>query len=127
MAEIAKSVSAYNDTCQIYELVVLELAQMKSLFPTSTHPEVELHGSKIRTCEKFDACTSESVKKRIVESLTKPDRAVHIVISTVAFALGIDVPNLYTVIHWGAPSDTECYVQETGQGGRDGKATTAVL
>ena len=117
----------YNDTCQMYELVALELAQMKSLFPTSTHPEVELYGSKIRTCEKFDACTSESVKKRIVESFTKPDGAVRIVISTVAFAMGIDVPNLHTVIHWGAPSDIECYVQETGRGGRDGKATTAVL
>ena len=117
----------YNDTCQIYEMVALELAQKKSLFPMSTHPEVELYGSKIRTCEKFDACTSESVKKRIVESFTKPDGAVRIVISTVAFAMGIDVPNIHTVIHWGAPSDIECYVQETGRGGRDGKATTAVL
>ena len=38
--------------------------------------------SKILKCERFDACTSESTKARIIES----DGAVRIVISTVAFA-----------------------------------------
>lgn len=51
---------------------------------------------KICTCKKFDACTSKSVKKRIVESFTNPDEAVRIVISTVAFRMGIDVPNIHS-------------------------------
>ena len=86
-----------------------------------------MYGTKIRTCEKFDACTSLSVKKRIMDSFIKPDGAVRIVISTIAFAMGIDVPNIYTVVHWGPPDDIECYVQETGRGGRDGKQTKAYL
>lgn len=109
-------------------LYALELAGKNALFPANTHPDVKLYGNKmIRTCEKFDACTSKSVKTRIVESFTKPDGAVRIVISTVAFAMGIDVPNIHTVIHWGPPNDVESYVQETGRGGRDGKATNATL
>ena len=56
--------------------------------------DVKLYNSKILTCERFDACTSESTKARIIESFTKPDGAVRIVISTVAFAMGIDVPNI---------------------------------
>ena len=35
--------------------------------------------------------------------------------------MAIDVPNIYTVVHGGPPDDVECYVQETGRGGRDGK------
>ena len=41
--------------------------------------------------------------------------------------MGIDVPNIHTVLHWGPPSDLECYVQETGRGGRDGCTTNAIL
>ena len=55
-----------------------------------------MYGTKIGTCEKFDACTSLSVKKRIMDSFIKPDGAVRIVVSTIAFAMGIDVPNIYS-------------------------------
>ena len=41
--------------------------------------------------------------------------------------MGIDVPNIRTILHWGPPNDIECYVQETGRGGRDGKGTSAYL
>lgn len=82
----------HSDTCQIYEIVALELVQYQALFPVSTDPEVELYSSNIRTCEKLDA--DLSVKKRVVDSFTKPDGAVRNVISTVAFAMGIDVPKI---------------------------------
>ena len=102
VVKLLKSVSAFeniDDTSQIYEIVSLELAQNNALFPPSTHPDVKLYNSKILTCERFDACTSESTKARIIASFTKPDGAVRIVISTVAFAMGIDVPNIQTVFH----------------------------
>ena len=41
--------------------------------------------------------------------------------------MGIDVPNINNVLHWGPPSDLECYVQESGRGGRDGCVTNAML
>ena len=31
--------------------------------------------------------------------------------------MGIDVPNINNVLHWGPPGDLECYVQESGHGG----------
>ena len=113
-----------DDTSKIYEVVALELSRNNALFPPSSHPDVALYGSK---CEKFDACTCNSVKSRIIESFSKCDGAVRIVISTVAFSMGMDVPNIHTIVHWGPPNDVESYVQETGRGGRDGVATSAIL
>ena len=52
---------------------------------------------------------------------------MRIVISTAAFAMGIDVPNIHTFFHWGPPNDIESCVQETGRGGRTGEPTRAIL
>ena len=41
--------------------------------------------------------------------------------------MGIDCPDVRQVIHLGMPEDTECYVQETERGGRDGRPCAALL
>jgi superfamily II DNA helicase RecQ len=41
--------------------------------------------------------------------------------------MGIDVPNIRVVIHWGPSNDIESYVQETGRGGKDGRPAKAIL
>ena len=52
---------------------------------------------------------------------------LRVVIATFAFGMGLYIPNIREVIPWGAPSDIESYMHETGRAGRDGKSATAVL
>ncbi|MBN2874872.1 MAG: ATP-dependent DNA helicase RecQ [Spirochaetales bacterium] len=47
--------------------------------------------------------------------------------STCAYGMGMDKPNVRTVIHYGAPPSVESYLQESGRAGRDGEASFAVL
>ncbi len=53
--------------------------------------------------------------------------AIDAMISTSAFGMGIDIPNIRLVIHWQHPASVEDYLQEFGRAGRNGAASLAVL
>ena len=71
--------------------------------------------ARFRLVDMFSACTRLKVKESILESFSKPNGVLRVVIGTVA------------IMHWGPSGDVESYVQETGHAGRDGLPAQATL
>ena len=75
----------------------------------------------------YHSCTPQHNKEVVLESLVRTDGVVRIVFATIALGMGIDLRDVNTIIHYGAPRSLEDYFQESGRGGRSGDPAKSVI
>lgn len=73
----------------------------------------------------YHAGLKADVRQRVQEAFLGGN--LQVIVATIAFGMGIDKPNVRTVVHTALPGSVEGYYQEIGRAGRDGQPSRAVL
>ena len=69
----------------------------------------------------------ESDKKDILASLRNENGACRVLFSTISFGIGVNIPNILTVIHYGPSTAVDDYIQEARRAGQDKKLSHAII
>lgn len=77
--------------------------------------------------DMYTASTEAAYKPIILSEFKSACGITRVLIATVAFGLGVDIPNIRRIVIFGLPRTKMLLVQELGRGGRDGLQATGII
>ena len=105
-------VRQYSDCSNLYLMI---RSKMGSNF---TEPPGYPDHAMFRLAEMYSRVATNEKKEQILSTFLCSNSLLRLVITTTSFSMGVDCPDITTIMHWGAPSTLEEYVQETCRAGR---------
>ncbi len=99
----------------IYCATTTMVDQLTTVLKRVGIPAVRYHG-------KMSPAERAAAQRRFMEP-----KGRLLMVATSAFGMGIDKPNIRSILHYQAPGSLEAYVQEAGRAGRDGHPADCVL
>ena len=77
--------------------------------------------------EMLHSSADQKTNDWIIQEFTSTTSIIRVLVSTIAFGMGVNIPDVEVVIHWGAPKGVLSYWQEVGRGGREGHNCVAAM
>jgi len=121
----------FNDVVERHHAVLraLDLCPRPSIvYTTRVRAAQELHdelyGRGYRRLALFTGDTQAAERQEVIDRWANGD--IDLIVATSAFGLGIDKPNVRSVIHACLPESAARWYQEIGRGGRDGYQSLAL-
>lgn len=110
------------DIKEIVNLIKEVDSKDKIIIYCKTKDETEQFVDKLRLYDlkikSYHAGKSGDLRKKIQNKFMKGE--INIIAATIAFGMGVDLPNIRLIINYGISKDMESFYQEIGRAGRDG-------
>lgn len=76
----------------------------------------------------FSSLTSDDRKEYVLSDLNEIESDVRVVLCTSSLSVGVSLCKIECIVHYGIPTATNAFMQETGRAGREvGSASTSVV